>query len=549
LSALAEIARRGTGPPVAAARPYLLLKGTLLLLAFDMWLTRASHAGRYGAGGFNVAHFPWLDAVQPSVSPPFYVGASVLTGALCFAIVFAHRPPRWLLGLTFIVHSWSWAMSMLDSYQHHYLLSLVLLCLAFFPKLGAEEALELAQVEAKDAKTKKKGKGKGKGKRKRSAKGEEESAPDPWAWLKAPFPHVSAWAYTLLCLSTAVVYGYTAYAKTDAEWLSGAAFRRVIRYPAGDTPPVDDPVGIFRSLLEPFGFTGESFWYAMGHSVVLVQIVCMAGYALSPWRDRLTHWVSHVFFAIAMLTALSFHFGAEHLGLEIGWFSWYMIFYALVCMLPARVVVGAARVVFRPLSGPSGSALLALRLLMAMAVGAFAWWLESPIVGGVAGLVAFGAALRFVSRAKWTKGAEPLDPNVTYAFVVGGVAALVAVGFWMDLPGAGEATVIAAVLLGGLLVYLLVQRGDPKALHGAAVGTLFGAVALWLSVVGSDMRWDYWRNVGGDHRRRGEVEEAYVAYVKANRYSPEGEDRVEREREMREILERQGRLRPEGGDE
>jgi len=547
----AEIVRRGLAPPVAAIRPYLLLKGTLLLLAFDMWLTRASHAGRYGAGGFNVAHFPWLDAAQPAVSPPFYVGACVLTGALCFAIVFARRPPRWLLGLTFVVHTWSWAMSMLDSYQHHYLLSIVLLCLAFFPGLNADEALEVdAPPQKKGGGSEGKGKGKGKGRKSRKKKKAVEPEPEAkgtasmMGWVSAPYPFVSAWAYSLLCLSTAVVYGYTAYAKTDPEWLSGAAFRRVIRYPAGDTPPVDDPLSIFRALLEPLGFTGETFWYAMGHSVVLVQIVCMAGYLLSPWRDRAPRIVTHVFFGISMLTALSFHFGAEDLGLEIGWFSWYMILYALVCMLPAQVLVGFGRAVFRPMSGDSGSVILALRFVLVGAVMGLAAKLDSGIVLGVAGLIAFAAPLRFLSHARWVKRLADLDANVTYGLSAAAALLLVAVGWWVDLPGAREATVIAAVLGGASVVYLLVTGRDARALHGVAVGTLIGALALGISVASSEMRWDYWRNVGGDHRRRGEVEEAYVAYVKANRYAPEGEDRDEQQQEMREILERRGVLPP-----
>ena len=47
---------------VIALRPYLLRKGVLVLLALDAWLLMLGHAGRYGAGGFNVAHFLWLDA-------------------------------------------------------------------------------------------------------------------------------------------------------------------------------------------------------------------------------------------------------------------------------------------------------------------------------------------------------------------------------------------------------------------------------------------------------------------------------------------------------
>ncbi len=98
--------------PFAGVRTYILLKGTLLLLAFDIWLTRISHGGRYGAGGFNVAHFAWLDAIQPSVSPGLYIAVSMLTAFLCVALALAPRPPRWLFGLAFLLHTWSWAMSM-----------------------------------------------------------------------------------------------------------------------------------------------------------------------------------------------------------------------------------------------------------------------------------------------------------------------------------------------------------------------------------------------------------------------------------------------------
>ena len=127
--------------PVAAVRPYLALKCTLVLLAFDVWIARLYKGHGHGAGGFNVAHFELLDAVQPSISAPLFVGVIILTGALCLTIAIASRPPRWLIGLAFVLHTWSWAMSMLDSYQHHYLLSIVLLALVFFPRLTAEDAL------------------------------------------------------------------------------------------------------------------------------------------------------------------------------------------------------------------------------------------------------------------------------------------------------------------------------------------------------------------------------------------------------------------------
>ena len=45
-----------------------------------------------------------------------------------------------------MLYTFSWSMSMLDSYQHHYFVSLVLLCLAFFPPTAAAEIHAAAAV-------------------------------------------------------------------------------------------------------------------------------------------------------------------------------------------------------------------------------------------------------------------------------------------------------------------------------------------------------------------------------------------------------------------
>src|SRR5690606_26573048 len=128
------------------------------------------------------------------VSPALYVGVSTLTGLLCFALALAPRPPRWLLGFTFALHTWGWAMSMLDSYQHHYLLSIVLLALVFFPRLSAEEALlpPAPKVEAPPAKKKTKKRGK-------PPKEVARAKPSPLFTLRAPT--TVAWAYVALAWS------------------------------------------------------------------------------------------------------------------------------------------------------------------------------------------------------------------------------------------------------------------------------------------------------------------------------------------------------------
>ena len=71
--------------PVAPVRPYLLLRLTLLLLAFDCWVDLIPHAGRYGVGDFNVAHFGILE-ILPTPTPGIYIGTMVLCGWLAMVM-------------------------------------------------------------------------------------------------------------------------------------------------------------------------------------------------------------------------------------------------------------------------------------------------------------------------------------------------------------------------------------------------------------------------------------------------------------------------------
>lgn len=520
--------------PVAAVRPYLALKCTLLMLAFDLWLTRVSHAGRYGAGGFNVAHWGWLDAVQPAIAPETYLIVALLTGALCFAIAFAERPPRWLIGVAFLLHSWTWAMSMLDSYQHHYMLSLVLLAMIFFPRLTAEQALLAVKAPPRPAK---------KRKRKRKRAEPEPEAPSSTHTLLDPAPLVPAWGWVLLGASTAVVYAYTAYAKTDPEWLSGAALQRVLHLGL-EVPPPDaaDPLRPFRAVLGIFGIEGEPMWYLMGHGVVLVQIICSVGYLLSPLKDTVrSRWLD-AFGFVAFFTALSFHLGAEYMDLQIGWFSWYMVGYAAFFFLPAKWLVLVARALI-PMRGVKyGPEVIAARVVLPISLvllGRADRWPLTAI--GVALLGVWG--LRYLLRGLWTDADATRRDHWVYGAV--GVVASGYVGYAVDLPGAPLAGIAAAVAVGVGFAVLQVRKSDASKMGGYALGIAIGALSLLTAISLSEVRWDYYRNVGGDHRRRGEPLAAYVAYVKANRYAPEGEDRRRQENEMRAALEAEGTPVPE----
>jgi hypothetical protein len=554
---LEQLARRTFFVPVAAVRPYLVLKTTLLMLGFDLWLTRASHGGRYGAGGFNVAHFEWLGTLQGSlITPGLYVGLVTLLGVLCMVLALAPRPPRWLIGVAALLLTWSWAMSMLDSYQHHYLLGLVVTALVFFPRLTAEEALlpptsqsasEPAVASATEP-ARKKGK-RSKGKVKTSGKAAEpERAPSqpaeaPLRDLLASAPTVPTWAYALLSTSTALVYAYTAYAKTADEWLRGAALMRVLGLREDGTPPpgAEDRIGFFRELVGSFGIEGESFWWMMGHSVVLVQMICAAGYFLAPFRDVTRSRSLKIFSGVACSTALSFHFGAEIMELKIGWFSAYMILYAFFFFLPASWLVVLARVAL-PIRGVGlRTEVLAMRIGLGLLVGLLALWLDSWALGSVAILLVVVTPIRFlVGAIREDDGRVPMPAALAAAAL--GAVALVGVGYLVDLPGVEIASTIGAAALGLGAVLLLVLRGHPRGIHPYGVATLLGALSLYASFAYSDVRYDFYRNVGGDHRRRGELLTAYQAYVKANRYAPEGQNRRRQEEELRQTLEQRGLL-------
>lgn len=550
------LASRALFVPVAAVRTYLLLKCTLLILAFDVWLTHVPHGGRYGAGGFNVAHFTWLDAMQPSVSPGLYVGVSVLTGLLCFALALAPRPPRWLLGLAFALYTWGWAMSMLDSYQHHYLLSLVLLALIFFPRLSAEQALLLPEPKKSAPEPKK-------GKRKKAKPALAAQVPALRLTGRAPSAH--AWGYVLLTWSIAIVYTYAAFSKTSADWLDGTAMQRVLRLPAGGEVAPDgwDPVGPVRALASMVGLEGESFWWLMGHSVVIVQLVCAAAYVLAPFRDTARSKALDAFMWIALFTAVSFHLGAEHMQLKIGWFSWYMIAFALFTLLPARALATLTRAALPLARRAAGPELLMGRVAVGLLLTLAGLVAYSKGYGGLtadmerfaeafldpAVLLSLGVMLLLVTplRLLLHAGSAEQPERSSYAGLpaaLAGALMLGIAGHQIDLPGASIACLVAGCALGAGCVGLLVMRGEARAIHPYGVGAAVGALAFVLVIWQSDVRFDFWRNVGGDHRRRDELVTAYEAYVKANCYAPEGVRR-DQEDSLRDTLRERGMRLPD----
>jgi len=293
--------------PVSAVRPYLLVKGFLILLAFDTWTGMIAHGARYGAGGFNVAHFRWLDALHPVPTAAWYVGLMLLIGWLALVTVLAGTN-RLVLGLIAVLYTYGWSMSLLDRYQHHYFISLVLLCLTFLPPIRGADVLGPSG----------------------------ESNTGGVRPSRHQGPQICAWSFRLLAATVAIVYAWTAVAKLDAEWRNGLALRSI-----AETKPV---AAWFRDIADGVGIGTDTFWIIASAAVVVLELFLTVSYLLAPVCRDGRRWRM-----LAWLVALALHVGNEVLALRIGWFSHYMIVLASVYFLPSRWLAAVATLATWPM--------------------------------------------------------------------------------------------------------------------------------------------------------------------------------------------------------
>ncbi len=290
---------------VAAIRPYLLVKAVLCMVAFDAWLLMVPTGGRYGAGGFDVAHFRWLDAIQPLPNPGFYVSLMLAVGMLALVCAFADAG-RWARALVALTYTYGWAMSFHDSFQHHYFLSLVLTLFVFFPRVRGSDLYPAAVSPA--------------GRRRTRAKPADTAR-----------PAVSSWAYALLGANVGIVYAYTALTKLDPEWRTGEALVRL----AG--PRLESWGGGFAP--------SPGLWTALAVSVLITECLIALGYFLAVRLDDRGRWL-RVAAGLTLIVAVGLHLGIELFVEGIGRFGYYMIVLACVYFLPASLLwtVGGALV-------------------------------------------------------------------------------------------------------------------------------------------------------------------------------------------------------------
>lgn len=164
------------------------------LLAVDS-LLQISHAPRYGAGGFNVAHVPGLDALGAGRA-----SFAIASLAIAYLLVFAALGvwTRFVLPIAAAIYAWLYFGSQLDSYQHHYLVALVLVIACFVPWERPADA--------------------------------------------TPRTPVRSWAIRLVLVQLGIMYLWAAISKMDAAWLDGRTLELQI---AGTMRSIiDDTVGI-----------------------------------------------------------------------------------------------------------------------------------------------------------------------------------------------------------------------------------------------------------------------------------------------------------------
>ena len=266
--------------PVLRSRLTTLRVAFFALLGLDMWVLMVPHAPRH-SGDFNVSHLPSIDPWLPIPEVPLVGALYLFGGFLSFRIALGLATRASVIVLTG-VYSSVYLWSQLDSYQHHYLMCLLLLLSCFVPW---ERLPGL----------------------------ERERAPKAM--------HLRSWAARLMYVQVSIVYFFTATTKVTEYWLDGWALNRIIQIPW---------------IREAYAAAGQSMgWGELGayafvaHAIMIWQFLVAFAFLVPKLRP------------LACITGPVFHILVEVIDLKIGWFSYYMI--AIYYVLLFRTACSVAR--------------------------------------------------------------------------------------------------------------------------------------------------------------------------------------------------------------
>lgn len=258
------------------------------LLALDLWVLMVPHAPRHGAGDFNVSHLPFLDALVPAPDAITVTVLYMAAGFFAFRVALGLAMRVSLIALTAIypvVYFWS----QVDSYQHHYLIGVLLLLCCLTPW---EETPGLDHPRKPDAPT-----------------------------------HVRSWAIKLMYVQVSIVYFYTAVTKATDHWLDGWALEQIIS--------VEFIRELYTSINEALGWSDMGMYSFVAHAIMLWQFFVAFAFLMPKLRP------------LACITGPMFHILVEVIDLKIGWFSYYMIAIYYVLLFPDAWFLAVARPVGR----------------------------------------------------------------------------------------------------------------------------------------------------------------------------------------------------------
>lgn len=380
-----------------------------VLLGFDMWVLMVPHAPRHDIGAFNVSDIPILDGFLPPPTAMAFTALYLIGGFLALRIALGLAQRASVVALT-IIYSAAFFWSQVDSYQHHYLICLLLFLCCFVP-FDQTPGLDRAYDES-----------------------------DP--------PKLHSWAARLMYVEVSVVYFFTAVTKVDEHWLNGWALERIIQ--------VDYVREFYTAINESLGWSELGMYSFVAHTIMLWQFFVAVAFLFPKLRG------------LACVTGPIFHILIEVIDLKIGWFSYYMIGIYYILLFPDHWFMAIAKPAGRALSGvgrwfvkivearEDPSAFVAV----GAAILCFIITLYVPLVG--AGITAIACALAALV-ALWPRAEQPTTSSVT------------------------------------------------RAIAHAAV-----ALAMVLSIRGTDAAYDYYRFWAGDLARRGHIERAAEMYERAN---------------------------------
>jgi hypothetical protein len=148
----------------------------------------------------------------------------------------------------------------------------------------------------------------------------------------------------------------------------------------------------------------------------------------------------------------------------------------------------------------------------------------------------FTAPARFLTQtlSEWDADGAP-STAASVGIACGSAALLMLIGKLIDLPGALTACAVAGVALIGATAHAANQRAAGETRRYALAIAVAG-FGMWFAIAASDVRFDFYRYLGGDLNRRGELQAALDAYVRGERYAPPDASRAKQIRELRAKL-------------